>query len=554
MLSGTCLRLTLVVAVFLIAAIFLVPQLPHVGYTAPTQHLGTHAPPTTPSHQDDASTKPPTNNDPAKKPVDDGPSAVVGGAATSETTTTSLLDPALNTPTPHAVTSVHDDSSASKPNPAADAKPADRAVSKLEAGQSLSPFRLASPSGRYELRLLDSGSLSLVDTKIEAELFTSDTEYYWPVAWNVELTREAVLMLSWSNETAAPFGATPWTSNMLPGCASTESDASKPPILELLDSGELRITAGGKTTCRLHRAADDMGRVAIVYTGFLRTYLKTCKDQNEKLVKTWTGSGGADVHVFTYLEDAYHDKGDKVTEESITKHLKSCFGDALKTVEVLKLDDVKEKAADPPKGLVEACGEDKLNHQVSQWKALYLAGRQVQRYMVEEGVSYDYVYKGRLDLQFWGDSPALSSLKVPEGGILAPRVALDWTWYAMLHDGELRAGVTDITAFGRPNAMFTYLSLYREFVALRALEKEGAKWKGFNTKSRDKKAEGQEACTPEGILAYWLHINGIAVKTDWRFQMGLLRGDGKLIFTCPEGRGWMCPGFIPQVHDDGTLF
>ncbi|KAI8242454.1 hypothetical protein K4K55_010485 [Colletotrichum sp. SAR 10_96] len=530
MLSGTCLRLSLVVAVFLIAAIFLVPQLPHVGYSPPTP-VNNHAP--------TAPAKDAANN--ANK-GGNGVAATISSTAAAVTASSAPSKPA----TPAS-------------DPSKDAQPTSKTPSnKLEAGQTLSPFHLTSPSGRYSLRLLDSGALSLTDTKTDAELFTSDTEYHWPVSWQVELTQEGVLMLSWSNSTAAPYGATPWISNLLPDCASADSSdgAAEKPVLELLDTGKLHIRAGSKTTCTLHRAADDMGRAAIVYTGFLRTYLQTCKAQNDKLVKTWTGSGGVDVHVFTYDTDVYDAAGDKDTsdEATIAKNLRACFGDALKTVVVKKLDDVKEKAVDPPDVLVKACGADKLNHQLSQWKALYLAAQQVQRYMVEKGVTYDYIYKGRLDLQFWGDgSPALSSLKVPDNGILAPRVALDWTWYSMLHDGELRAGVTDITAFGRPNAMFTYLSLYREFVNLRTVEKEGGRWKAFNTHSREKTFSGQEPCTPEGVLAYWLKINGIAVKTEWRFQMGLLRKNGEVIFTCPEGRGWLCPNFIPNVNQDGTF-
>ncbi|KAJ5017715.1 hypothetical protein K4K57_007628 [Colletotrichum sp. SAR 10_99] len=523
-------RLSLVVAVFLIAAIFLVPQLPHVGYSPPTP-VNNHAP--------TAPAKDAANN--ANK-GGNGVAATISSTAAAVTASSAPSKPA----TPAS-------------DPSKDAQPTSKTPSnKLEAGQTLSPFHLTSPSGRYSLRLLDSGALSLTDTKTDAELFTSDTEYHWPVSWQVELTQEGVLMLSWSNSTAAPYGATPWISNLLPDCASADSSdgAAEKPVLELLDTGKLHIRAGSKTTCTLHRAADDMGRAAIVYTGFLRTYLQTCKAQNDKLVKTWTGSGGVDVHVFTYDTDVYDAAGDKDTsdEATIAKNLRACFGDALKTVVVKKLDDVKEKAVDPPDVLVKACGADKLNHQLSQWKALYLAAQQVQRYMVEKGVTYDYIYKGRLDLQFWGDgSPALSSLKVPDNGILAPRVALDWTWYSMLHDGELRAGVTDITAFGRPNAMFTYLSLYREFVNLRTVEKEGGRWKAFNTHSREKTFSGQEPCTPEGVLAYWLKINGIAVKTEWRFQMGLLRKNGEVIFTCPEGRGWLCPNFIPNVNQDGTF-
>jgi hypothetical protein len=536
-----CLRLSLIVAAFLIAAFFLLPQLAANDYRPaliqPVEIDRLRSGAATSNNDKFVEAQPPTG------------AAIIPDLTSSEPSSTPVLDQpdAPVIPTPSAKPSSSDSTSPL----AGGAK-----VSTLQAGKKLSPFSLTSPSGRYVFEVTPSGSLSLEDTIAQTELFTSDTEYYWPVEWEVELTAEGVLRLSWKNATAAPFHGTPWISSMLPNCDPVKS-APEAPVLELTDSGLLQIRVGSEPTCVLHRATNDKGRLALIYTGFLRTYLETCAEQRKKLVETWEGSGGADVHIFAYYEDIKHPNGDSVNKESIEKHLKDCFGNSLKSLELHKLKDVSEKAKNPSKILMQHCGQERLDHQLSQWKALYLAGQQVKRYMMRIGVRYDYIYKGRLDLKFWGTTPSLSSINVPHEGIIAPRVALDWTWYSMLHDGELHAGVTDITGFGRASTMFTYFSLYREFLNLRTTEKEVAKWKAFNSKDRVKSWENQELCTPEATLAYWLHLNGISVKTDWRFQMGLLRGDGALIFTCPEaskGRDFLCPGFIPNVNDDGAFY
>lgn len=417
--------------------------------------------------------------------------------------------------------------------------------SNFAAGKSVTEFAIASPNGRYRFALEKSGGLALTDLLTNTELFFADTEYYWPVDWHVELAEDGVLKLSWTNETQAPNRGTPWVSSMLLDCAPMVrgTGGGQLPELQLFDNGMLRIRAGRDTVCLLHRSVEDKGRLAIVYGGLLRTYLKTCDDHRAKFVDAWAGSGGVDVHVLAYFEDVVHPSGDKVTAASVRAHLDKCFGSALKTVELYRLSEIEETAMDAPDLLLQKCPQPKLDHQLSQLKSLSLAAEQVQRYMIEKGVSYDYIFKSRLDLQLWGTIPPLSSLQVPQNGIIAPRVYYDWTWYSLLHDGELRAGVTDIAAFGRTSHMFTYLNLYKEFIRLRSTEKERAKWKAVNAKQRDRTLENKEHCTPEGILAYWLAINDIAVKTDWRFQMGLLRKNGDLIFTCPaKNRHWLCPG------------
>lgn len=459
--------------------------------------------------------------------------------------------------------------------PNAPARPSSDAASGLPSTFSVgkvpgSSFAIASPNGRYRFSLdaaSGGGALTLVDTATDTELFSTDTEYHWPVEWHVELTPAGELRLSWTNDSAsaAPHRGTPWASSMLPGCdvsrrqkpagerGAADETGQASPQLQLLDTGMLRIQSGQRDTlCLLRRGADDKGKLAIVYGGLLRTYLSTCEQHRKKFVDTWTGSGGVDVHVFGYYEQVVHPQGDEVTEASVRAHLEECFGESLKTVELRRLADVEETVggvnstdADEslPDVLLFRCPKAKLSHQLSQFKSLSLVAEQVQRYMVETGTRYDYIFKARLDLEIWGDVPPLSSLRLPQNGIIAPRVYYDWTWYTLLHDGELRAGVTDIAAFGRPAHMFTWLSLYKEFLRLRSVEKEKGKWKAVNTKERDRSLDNKEHCTPEGILAYWLAINNIEVKTDWRFQMGLLRESGQLIFTCPEKtRDWLCPG------------
>ncbi|KAL3419871.1 hypothetical protein PVAG01_08370 [Phlyctema vagabunda] len=455
-------------------------------------------------------------------------------------------------------------------------------TSVLHMGEALESKILVSPNNKYRFGLKSSGQLSLLATDTGIELFSSNTKFHWPVDFHAELNQDGVLELTWTNDTMVPKSGKPWVSSLLPGCdgvntttshskaksSEEESDGleSKKPILELLDSGLLQIRNNDDTVvCILNRAVNDPGRLAVIYAGFLRTYLKTCAEHQRKLVVPWSGSGGADVHVYSYLEEAFHEHEDKPTRESIEKNLRDCFGDSLKTVTLVNVKNVSETWDGAPEAVVHTCGQEKLNRHVSQFKSIWLAGREVQKYMTQKGIRYDYILKTRLDLLLHGNIPRLEELApmVADGAVMAPRVAMDWNWYAMIHDGSLIAGVTDIMAFGRAAQMWTYMNLYVGMKDMKTMEWSGddgaspAKWTEFNTHGHAKvDVPDKETCTPEGALAYWLSINNIPVKTEWRFQMALLRNSGpgprlgkelgEIIFTCPiEGRDFLCPGFVP---------
>ncbi|RDW61567.1 hypothetical protein BP5796_11459 [Coleophoma crateriformis] len=455
----------------------------------------------------------------------------------------------------------------------------------LRVGEALESTILTSPNKKYRFGLKSSGQLSLTSLETGAEIFSSNTALYWPVDYHVELTRQAVLELTWTNDTATPSKGKPWSSALLPDCdgidittnmtgaASSEAEADivsrRMPVLELLDSGLLQIRSDAKVVCVLNKAVGDTGRLAIVYAGYLRTYMKTCADHKKKLVDTWTGSGGVDVHVYSYLEEVFHEDEDNPTRESIEKNLRDCFGDSLKSVNLVNVQEVAETWNDAPQGVINSCGQSKLDRHVSQWKSIYAASTQVQRYMIQHGVRYEYILKTRPDLFLHGIIPPLEEL-VPmtlDGTIVAPRVAMDWNWYTMRHDGELIAGVTDIMAFGKSAQMWTYMNIFRGFKDMTSMEMFGeilgtapsmvdrhfAKWQNYNTHGHSKVDGDKERCTPEGSLAYWLSINDIPVKTDWRFEMAVLRNSGPgprlgkelghQIFSCPiEGKKWLCPG------------
>jgi hypothetical protein len=507
-----------------------------------------------------------TNIEPVSSLSITKPSAVLHEVpSTPDATPSSLQQEEQLCPEQHCPEQICPTYSSSPASPT-QAAPSHKGVNILTVGQALESTPFTSPDGTYTLTLQPSGQLSLWDTNTASEVFASNTALYWPVTYSVMLSPKGVLELTWKNETEKPYSGMPWASVMLPDCdgidLKTTNGDEEAPVLELLDSGLLHIRSGEKTICTLHKATNDHGRLAIVYAGYLRTYLQTCAGHSSKLVKPWTGSGGVDIHIYGYMEEVFHTDTDQPIREEIEAKLQECFGSDLKTVTLVNEQEVEEHWLNASEGVMEKkCHNGdatKLTHHLNQYKMIWEAGRQVRRYMMQEGIRYDYILKTRLDLILHGEIRPLSELvnMVQDGSIVAPRVALDRNWYMMLHYGELVAGVTDIMAFGKASSMYTYLNLYEGWKEMITLEREEgfAKWGGYITHVFDKHAGDEgEKCTPEESLAYWLGLHGIEVKTEWRFEMGLLRNQdgafprlgselGRIIFTCPEkGRKWLCP-------------
>ncbi|TAQ86493.1 hypothetical protein B7494_g5188 [Chlorociboria aeruginascens] len=416
-------------------------------------------------------------------------------------------------------------------------------LSIFRAGQPLHHAILTSPSNAYTFGLQPGGQLSLVNTTTNTEVFSTDTAFHWPVEYHLELTPHGVLELSWTNPDFQPFQGKLWASSMLPNCDAVPQSPLQP-YLQLHDSGLLEIKAGDKVVCTLHRATGDKGRLAIVYAGFLRTYLQTCPGHYEKLVAPWTGSGGVDVHIYAYLDEVYHEDEEDPSAESIEQNLRSCFGDHLKTLTLVHIQDFTESWTDAPVLITATCGQARVDRHLNQFKTIYLAAQQVQRYKIENGIRYDYILKARLDMLLHGDVPRLESLEVDNGELISPRVAMDRNWYTLQHHGNLRAGISDMFAFSKESTMWIYMGFYLGFKRQVELDLLGqAPYKSFNTHALEKAASDEEKCTVEGNLGYWLGSHDITVKTDWRWEMGLLRKSGEVVFTCPDRRRkWLCPG------------
>ena len=330
-------------------------------------------------------------------------------------------------------------------------------TSILRVGDALENVTLTSPSGKYHFQLLDTGLLALVNTANNYTTFLSDTNSYWPVQWHSELEKDGVLTLTWSHSNPPRHGKA-WTSNFLPNCKALESTipSSAAPTLELLDSGLLQIRHGQQVLCVLKSATEDKGRLAVLFSGFLRTYLKTCNSHVQKVFSQWSGSKGVDVHIFSYIEEVV--QSEPVTKASVEENLRKCYGTYLKTISIVSVGSVEETWTDAAPYVKNACGESRLNRVLSQIKSIYMVGQQVTSYMIQHGIEYDYILRMRPDHLLWGDIPAL--YEVPHGQIIIPNPAKEWFYYCVRHNGLQRTGTTDQIAYGRASAMWTYINMY----------------------------------------------------------------------------------------------
>jgi hypothetical protein len=333
----------------------------------------------------------------------------------------------------------------------------------------------------------------------------------------------------------------------LPGCKALEStiSSSVAPILELLDSGLLQIRHGQQTLCVLHSATEDKGRLAVLFSGFLRTYLKTCNSHVLKIFSQWSGSKGVDVHIFSYLEEVF--QPEPVTKNSVEENLRKCYGTYLKTISIVAVRSVEDIWADATPSVKNACGQSRLNRVISQIKSVYMAGQQVTAYMIQHGIQYDYILRMRPDLLLWGDIPAL--YEVPHGQVIIPNPAKEWFYYCVTHNGLERTGTNDQIAYGRASAMWTYINMYTGLRSMLTMTKEPtAMIEGFATHQHNKfQPTDKERCSVECYVTYWMYLNGVSLEIDWRWQQNLIRSNGWVEYNCPDkNRTWNCPGKIPN--------
>ena len=435
----------------------------------------------------------------------------------------------------------------SKPEPDADHQP--ETTSYLRAGETLQNTNITSPSGRYLFTLQSSGQLALIDLHRNTTLFTSDTALTWPVSWLADFGSDGVLTLNWARPDAAPYHGTVWMSTQLPGCPKPlpSEDESAPAVLEILDSGQLQIRRGDHVTCVLHTATADKGRLGVVLAGFMRSVNFTCDSHVSKVLSKWSGSKGVGLHLFSYAEDIFKD--DAVDLESFKERVRECYGDYLKTFEVVPVATVREEWDDVNAAVREACGIHKVHRLLSQVKSVYRTGQQMAAYMIQNGIQYDYILRLRPDHMLWGEVPDLD--QVDPGIVITPNPANEKVYFCSSHHGLLRTGSTDQMAYGQASAMWTYLNMYPGFKSTLEMSKSNpGPFEGFASSSSHDVFDvpDKERCPIECLTEYWLYLNGLTVQVDWRWQQSLMRSDGHLDRQCPDpDRHWNCPGGIPPV-------
>ncbi|CAF0776386.1 unnamed protein product [Adineta ricciae] len=396
-------------------------------------------------------------------------------------------------------------------------------------GEALENVTLTSPLDKYRFQILDSGVLALINTENKHTTFISDTNSYWP-----------------SHPSPSRQG-TAWTSNFLPNCKGLELTIAKSssPFLELFDSGLLQIRSDQRILYVLHSATEDKGRLAVLISGFLRTYLQTCTSHVQKILSQWSGSQGVDVHIVTYLEEVF--QSEPATNKSIEENLRKCYGTYLKSVSIVSVHSVEDTWTDAAIYVKRVCGDARLNCVISQIKSVYMVGQQATAYMIQHGIQYDYILRMRPDHMLWGTIPPL--YEVSHGKVIIPNPAKEWFYYCVTHHGLQRMGTTDQIAYGRASAMWIYMNMYTGIRSMLTMAKDPAVMpQGFATHQHNKwQASDKEICAVECLVAHWMYLNGISMEVDWRWQQNLIRQDGRMEYYCPDkNRTWNCPGSIPN--------
>jgi hypothetical protein len=83
----------------------------------------------------------------------------------------------------------------------------------------------------------------------------------------------------------------------------------------------------------------DMGRLAVVLAGTMRSWNRCCRHLNEKVLDRWPGSGGVDVFVATGDSDVYgYGTDEEVPWLEIQDELNRCLNGRLRLLEHIPLE------------------------------------------------------------------------------------------------------------------------------------------------------------------------------------------------------------------------
>lgn len=95
------------------------------------------------------------------------------------------------------------------------------------------------------------------------------------------------------------------------------------------------VFAGDSQRIR-ENGAEDMGRLAVILTGTLRSYKKTCANMNRKIFDHWPGGKGVDIFVVTIDSDVWSQGGETIDWDEVRRELRDCFGGRFKGLELVE--------------------------------------------------------------------------------------------------------------------------------------------------------------------------------------------------------------------------
>jgi hypothetical protein len=416
-----------------------------------------------------------------------------------------------------------------------------------EDGKFLSTNKLLSRNKRYSLTLSNQGEFRIHrlfrDSKNSPELiWCTNNHLQWPGDYWGEVSADGGFSSLYKElDDEANFHS--FSSTSFPDCR-VEVPNDRTPLILLTDEGALeihhileheetgRVGESGQRICTLFEgdpdASKDMGRLAVILTGNLRSFNDTCQSTHQKILDAWPRKDSVDFLIAT--KDAqvygYGDSESTIPWDTVKKDLYTCFGSNLKAVEITNHTGATFPSPSTQGGHCNATDEIiPLDRQINIFHAHFLGYQLLLRYMIKNSLSYKYVLKLRPDHIIWGDAiPKFHPL--PSNQIVFIPPYFDMPVWASTHLNHSQLVATDQAAWGPLLPMSNWLSIYPSFVDV---VKSGARYGpcyGPEVPCNDDTHAKMYPCFVEGLSGYWPTLHGVNFRIDWRWKIDILREGG----------------------------
>jgi hypothetical protein len=228
-----------------------------------------------------------------------------------------------------------------------------------------------------------------------------------------------------------------WHSDMEPACRQAEpTGKSQDGRLVLSNRGRLSIDKICDLYVPVHDQEEERS-LAVIVTGLYRTNHVACKSQMAHLISSHPSFKKIDVFAYVLYEE--DDIKRNRTTESITEALRECYGDSLRTLDVIarKDEDVNYPGGD--EALLPPCG-DKLKRLNNQLHTINSAAERWWAWSIAEGYTHNTVLRLRPDTEF-RKRPEFWSLKdLRDDTLVLPHPAGEHYFYCAQMDGRVGIG------------------------------------------------------------------------------------------------------------------